>query len=257
MRRVIADSYLRIGELSRRTGVSVDLLRAWEKRYGLLEPSRSGGGFRLYSDADVGRIEAMQHHLGAGLADALARFDDAAAHAVLDRLLATLSVDAVLAQVVLPYLHELGEAWERGQASVAQEHFASALVRGRLLGLARGWGGGSGPQALLACPPDEQHDLGLIAFGLALRAHGWRITYLGQDTPLEAVAEQVERLSPHAVVLAFTRPEEVQAADLAPVAKAVPTWLAGAGASSELAEKAGARLLSDDPVAAAERVATS
>ena len=283
---VIADSYLRIGELSRRTGVSVDLLRAWEKRYGLLEPSRSGGGFRLYSDADVGRIEAMQHHLDAGLAaaeaarrtlrsavpersvgvvepakdelaEALARFDDAAAHAVLDRLLATLSVDAVLAQVVLPYLHELGEAWERGEASVAQEHFASALVRGRLLGLARGWGGGSGPQALLACPPGEQHDLGLIAFGLALRAHGWRITYLGQDTPLEAVAEQVERLSPHAVVLAFTRPEEVQAADLAPVAKAVPTWLAGTGASGELAEKAGARLLSEDPVAAAERVATT
>jgi DNA-binding transcriptional MerR regulator len=286
MRCMIADGYLRIGELSRRTGVSVDLLRAWERRYGLLEPSRSGGGFRLYSDADVERIEAMQHHLGAGLAaaeaarrtlrpaepqrsagvvepakdeltEALARFDDAAAHAVLDRLLATLSVDAVLAQVVLPYLHELGEAWERGEASVAQEHFASALVRGRLLGLARGWGGGSGPQALLACPPDEQHDLGLIAFGLALRAHGWRITYLGQNTPLEAVAEQVERLSPHAVVLAFTRPEEVQAADLAPVAKAVPTWLAGAGASEELATKAGARLLSEDPVAAAERVATT
>ena len=174
MRRVIADGYLRIGELSRRTGVSVDLLRAWEKRYGLLEPSRSGGGFRLYSDADVGRIESMQHHLGAGLAAAeaarrtlspalpersagvvepakdelaaaLSRFDDAAAHAVLDRLLATLGVDAVLAQVVLPYLRELGEAWERGEASIAQEHFASALIRGRLLGLARGWGRGSGP----------------------------------------------------------------------------------------------------------------
>lgn len=282
---MIADGYLRIGELSRRTGVSVDLLRAWEKRYGLLEPSRSGGGFRLYSDADVERIESMQHHLDAGLAAAeaarrtlrstvpersagvvepakdelaaaLARFDDAAAHAVLDRLLATLGVDAVLAQVVLPYLRELGEAWERGEASIAQEHFASALIRGRLLGLARGWGQGSGPHALLACPPGELHDLGLIAFGLALRAHGWRITYLGQDTPLEAVTEQAKRLSPHAVVLAFTRPEEVRPAQLARLAKAVPTWLAGAGASEQLAKKAGARLLAEDPVAAAERVAT-
>jgi hypothetical protein len=54
----------------------------------------------------------------------------------------------VLAEVVLPYLHELGEAWGRGEATVAQEHFASALLRGRLLGLARGWGGGSGPHAL-------------------------------------------------------------------------------------------------------------
>jgi DNA-binding transcriptional MerR regulator len=286
MRCMSAESYLRIGELSRRTGVSVDLLRAWEKRYGLLEPSRSGGGFRLYSEADVARVEAMQHHLAAGLAaaeaarqtqrpaarergagavepakdelaEALARFDDAAAHAVLDRLLATLSVEAVLAQVVLPYLHELGEAWERGDASVAQEHFASALVRGRLLGLARGWGGGSGPHALLACPPGELHDLGLIAFGLALRGHGWQITYLGQDTPLEAVAEEAERLLPHAVVLAFTRPGAVQAAAIAPVAKAAPTWLAGSGASGEFAEEAGARLLSEDPVTAAARVATT
>jgi DNA-binding transcriptional MerR regulator len=286
MRHVQIEGYLRIGELSRRTGVSVELLRAWEKRYGLLDPSRSAGGFRLYSDADVDRIEAMQQHLGAGvaaaeaarrtlrsavpersagvvapakdeLAEALARFDDAAAHTVLDGLLATLSVEAVLAEVVLPYLHELGEAWERGEASVAQEHFASALLRGRLLGLARGWGGGSGPHALLACPPGEQHDLGLIAFGLALRAHGWRITYLGQDTPLEAVAGEVERLLPHAVVLAFTRPEAVRVPELAPVASAVPTWLAGVGASSELANEAGARLLGEGPVTAAARVAAT
>ena len=205
--------HLRIGELSRRTGTSVDLLRAWEKRYGLLEPDRSEGGFRLYSDEDVGRVRTMQGHLAAGLAakeaarraleepgsetdgvqlvaqsrrelaDALAGFSEGRANAVLDRLLAALSVDAVLRDVVLPYLHDLGEAWERGEASIAQEHFASNVLRGRLLGLGRGWGEGSGPHALLACPPREQHDLGLIAFGLALRNRGWRITYLGPGHP--------------------------------------------------------------------------
>ena len=54
--------------------------------------------------------------------------------------------------------------------SIAQEHFASSLLRGRLLGLARGWGSGGSPLALLACVPGDQHDLGLICFGLALRA---------------------------------------------------------------------------------------
>ena len=54
--------------------------------------------------------------------------------------------------VIVPYLHDLGERWERGEASVAQEHFASALLRGRLLGLGRGWGQGLGP-AVLACLP--------------------------------------------------------------------------------------------------------
>ena len=69
--------------------------------------------------------------------------------------------------------------------SVGDEHFATNVIRGRLLGLARGWGRGLGPVALLACLPGEQHELGLLAFGLALRAHGWRVSYFGGDTPLE------------------------------------------------------------------------
>ena len=63
-------SLLRIGELSRRTGVSVELLRAWERRYGLVTPSRSAGGLRLYSLDDVERIRTMRDHLAAGLAAA-------------------------------------------------------------------------------------------------------------------------------------------------------------------------------------------
>ena len=74
-----------------------------------------------------------------------------------------------------------GAAGRTAKATVAQEHFASSVVRGRLLGLARGWGVGAGPLALLACLPGELHDLGLIAFGLSLRQRGWRIAYLGAD----------------------------------------------------------------------------
>jgi methanogenic corrinoid protein MtbC1 len=264
------------------------LLRAWEKRYGLLEPARSGGGFRLYSDADLDRVRSMQHHLDEGLAaaeaarralrrepapppvagglvagpkrelaHALAAFDETRAHGIFDRLLASLSLDTVLAEVVIPYLHELGDAWERGEATVSQEHFASALIRGRLLGLARGWGGGAGPHALLACPGGELHDLGLIAFGLALRSRGWRITYLGQDTPLEAVGEHGEALRPSCVVLAFTRRGALDSEldVLKRMAGTVPVWLAGAGATAELAEGAGAQLLATDPVEAADHVA--
>ena len=88
----------------------------------------------------------------AELRRALEQLDDAAAHAAFDRLLADYSTRAVLAGVVLPLLHELGAGWERGEISVAQEHFASNLLRGRLLGLARGWDRGSGRRAVLACP---------------------------------------------------------------------------------------------------------
>ena len=61
---------LRIGELSRRSGVSPELLRAWERRYGLLAPTRSPGGLRLYSADDLGRVRKMQQHLAGGLAAA-------------------------------------------------------------------------------------------------------------------------------------------------------------------------------------------
>jgi DNA-binding transcriptional MerR regulator len=278
--------HLRIGELSRRTGASVDLLRAWEKRYGLLDPDRSEGGFRLYSDEDVARVRAMQAHLADGLAaaeaarralenggpdaggsnlvaqsrrelaDALARFAEGRANAALDRLLGALSLDAVLVEVVLPYLRGLGEAWGRGEASVAQEHFASNVIRGRLFGLARGWGEGAGPHALLACAPLEQHDLALIAFGLALRNRGWRITYLGQDTPLSTLEQEARELEPDRVVVAASTAERLEDVlpDLARLARAAPLSLAGAGASPELAGRAGAALLEGDPVSEAERL---
>ena len=71
---------------------------------------------------------------------------------MLDRLLAALSVDAVLRDVVLPYLHDLGEAWERGEAQIAQEHFASNVLRGRLLGLGARLGRGVGPARAARLP---------------------------------------------------------------------------------------------------------
>src|SRR3954470_12733273 len=60
----------RIGELARRTGTSVDLLRAWERRYGLLRPERTEGGFRLYGPDDAARVERMRTGIPGGLAAA-------------------------------------------------------------------------------------------------------------------------------------------------------------------------------------------
>ena len=145
------------------------------------------------------------------LAQTLARFDDVGANAVLDRLLADLGATTVISEVIVPYLVDLGERWADGSATIAEEHFATSLIRGRLLGLARGWDGGSGPRALLACPSGELHDLGLICFGIALRGHGWRITYLGADTPQSTLIEAAAQLTPNLIVLAATRPSRLRA----------------------------------------------
>ena len=287
---------LRIGELSRRLGVSDHVLRAWESRYGLLQPVRSAGGFRLYSEADESRVRRMQAHLAHGLSaaeaaqavlgedsvtqvdhgraagphratptpgepsgdlrQALDAFDEPAAQAVLDRLISDLSLAAVLREVVLPYLTELGERWESGTASVAQEHFASNLIRGRLAGLARGWGNGHGPRAVLACPPGELHDLALMIFGIVLNRNGWRIDYLGMNTPVEELTRTVEVRRPDLVALAVTLPENLEphAAQLTALAQRAPLVLAGAGASPQIAAAVGARLLTGDPVTEAENI---
>jgi len=285
------EGYLRIGELSRRSGSSVELLRAWERRYGLLSPSRSAGGYRLYSDRDAERVKRMRAHLDAGLSaaqaarvtlaefaatssahphagaspealrdslrDALDRFDEVGAHAALDRLLASYSLEMVMRDALLPYLRELGERYEHGEAIIGQEHFGSALLRGRLLALARGWGAGVGPMALLACVPANQHDLALIMFGLALRAHGWRIAFLGPDTPLATILDTARSIEPAVTVLSAALPEQVLglARGLSELAGLAPLALAGGGVDEAVAARLGAHYLGGDPLSAAVDVA--
>ena len=281
----MAAATLRIGELARRSGVSADLLRAWERRYALLTPVRSAGGYRLYSDDDEARVRSMQAHLSQGLSaaeaarlvreataavpqngppadlatalwSALDAFDDAGAQAAFDRLVAAFSIEAVAETAILPYLRTLGDRWRDGDASVAQEHFATGLLRARLLGLARGGDRGAGPRALLACPPGERHDLGLIILGLALRDRGWRVTFLGPDTPIETLAAAADQLAPDVVVLcSLTRDPLARAtAGIARMASSRPVLLAGPGADAEVAERSRARLLAGGPIEAAGEV---
>jgi methanogenic corrinoid protein MtbC1 len=211
------------------------------------EPGRAAGPHRAAPAAS---------ELSGDLRQALDAFDEPAAQAVLDRLVSHLSLTAVLRDVVVPYLTELGERWERGTASVAQEHFASNLIRGRLAGLARGWGNGHGPRAVLACPPGELHDLALMIFGIVLNRTGWRIDYLGTSTPVEELTRTVDARRPDLVVLAATRPETLEPLRpaLAALARRTPLALAGAGATPQIARAVGARLMTGDPVTEAENV---
>ena len=172
---------MRVGDLSGRTGVGTHQLRAWERRYGLLQPRRSAGNYRLYSPADEARVRLMQRYMAQGLPAAqaaeltiaarfavsvgggrevplrdvsaaqeeirraLARFDETSAQRTLERLFVAFTPTTVTRDVLLPYMHELGEQWNAGRITIAQEHFATNFFQARLLALARGWDRGSWP----------------------------------------------------------------------------------------------------------------
>ena len=277
---------LRIGEFARRVGVSPELLRAWETRYGLMRPVRSPGGLRLYTAADAARVKRMRRGLAEGLSAAEAaraalederpsdgllddaaarllaailRYDETSAHSVLDESFSGFGLEPVLRDVVLPTLGQIGDGWERGEIDISIEHFASNLVRGRLLALARFWGRGTGPLALLACAPGETHDLPLLAFALVLRSHSWRILFLGADTPIATLAQAAETTRPALAVVSSFYPAllEAEASDLGRLARLVPLALAGPGATDELCTRLGVRRLGGDLVASAAEVAAS
>jgi MerR family transcriptional regulator, light-induced transcriptional regulator len=279
-----------IGELSRRSGISSDRLRAWERRYGLLRPARTGGNYRRYSPADEARVKLMTRYLGGGMpaaeaaelavsarfsvspagrsrspasetatalrdmSEGLDRFDETSAQLALDRLLATAALGSIVRDALLPYLHELGERWARNHATVAQEHFATNFVHARLLTFAQGWDRGLGPRAVLACAPNELHVIGLLAFGIALHQLGWRITYLGATTPVAMAADAARAVGAELLVVSAALPGRLEAHtdELTAASRTTRLTVAGAGATAELAQQVGAEHLNSDPITAAQ-----
>ena len=238
---------LRIGEVSRRTGVAVPTLRAWERRYGLLSPDRTEGGHRLYSERDVERVRSMQRLLEAGwsaaaaarevlrepatvtrlrpvpgigsaalalvdrLEAAVQAFDAPGVDAVVDDVFARLELPRALDEVILPLLRRIGEGWQDDPRVIAREHFATNTLRPRLQRLLRSTARSSARTLLAAAPEGEEHDLGLLAAAVAAVDAGWRVHYLGARTPTVVIERSAADLAPDVVVVGAMFREQAEA----------------------------------------------
>lgn len=232
----MAAPHLNIAAIARRTGVAPDTLRKWEQRYGVLQPARSSGGQRRYTETDVQRVEWLRDRIRDGwrIGEAARVLDDAcsaaldepeelrnaliasirrsepqALSATLDQTFAVLPLEQALSDVVTPSLRWVGDAWDRGELSVAQEHAMTAKVRahlGKLLADARG---GVHGIAVLACAPGELHDIGLLMLAVMLRADGWRVEFLGADTPVETAVAYAEAVGAAMLCISAARTESV------------------------------------------------
>lgn len=268
---------LNIAALSRKTGVAPDTLRKWEHRYGILQPIRTPGGQRRYSELDVSRVEWLRDRLEEGyrigeaaellgdapavgrrtaadlrdaLLEAVLDTDVRGVEALLDQAFAIHRLDHTLTRIVQPALELVGKGWANGKVSVAQEHLITSAVRARMERLLADMRGGIRGVAVLACVPGEQHELGLMSVALLLRGDGWQVAYLGADAPLGDVFDLAQQLRAPLIGLSVGTSENAKTLRAAVARRRPPpeteVVLGGAAATVRLARALGARPAGDD-----------
>lgn len=146
--------------------------------------------------------------LGAELMDAFRAVNEEQAADIMTEALSLYSVEDVLLKIVQPVLVEVGEEWLRRDISVAVEHFASAFVRSRLSNLFHSSHYNPyGSLVLVACAPEEFHELGPMFLAVFLRRAGYKVVYLGQNVPMDSLQGMIEALAPEVVCVSATRAE--------------------------------------------------
>jgi len=249
-----------IRAVSRMTGLSLDTLRAWERRYEAVVPRRNDRG-RVYSDGDVARLKKLAalvgqgHAIGtiAGLSDAglgrllkgtdaltdpsevatvvrvepltsaLDRYDLDAIESTLNRYAVMLPPRELVFAVVLPLLQEIGRRWEAGGLRPAQEHLVSAIVRSVLGGLLRATVRPSAsPKIVFATPSGERHELGLLCAALLTASAGYGVVYLGPDLPAGDIAHAATTAGARVVVVSLTTPGAVTRGEVKTLASPPP-----------------------------------
>jgi len=225
-----------IGTVSRLTGIGAITLRAWERRYGLIEPVRKQSGHRLYTRRhidQINRITALTRQglrisqirpemLGSttdnetssgpdsdlwtdflnSMVAAIVSFDEERLEEIYSEALSLHPIGTVTRRLLSPLLIELGLRWESGEGSVAEEHFFAFYLRNKLGARYHHRSRGNhGPLILIAGLPGEHHELGLLLFTLAAHQAGFRVLPLGANMPLEELATVARKKGCSAIVL--------------------------------------------------------
>ena len=215
---------LSVGELSEATGVSIDALRVWERRYGRPTPQRLASGHRRYDASQLRLVRGVVEGLARGwrLKDLMSA-DEAQLLALLDapdpraegwepRRLLDLArewkADEILAALrdsherlgarsfadlrLAPLFRSVGAAWAAGRVAPRHEHFLSELVGDLLRSLRlQAEFPVEAPVLVLATLHGEQHALGLQLAAFVAAARGVRPLLLGASLPMEEVAAAV------------------------------------------------------------------
>ncbi len=147
------------------------------------------------------RLDDSRHNL----LSAITEFDLGRANGLIEDAMALIDIEALCIDILQPVMAEIGSRWERGEATVSTEHFASAFCMRKLSALFTASRPESGdPTVLCSCVEGEHHEVGLMMTAVLLSRAGYRVTYLGANLPARDLASAVRRIRPDAVALSST-----------------------------------------------------
>jgi MerR family transcriptional regulator, light-induced transcriptional regulator len=238
---------------SEMSGVSVYVIRAWEKRHRVLSPERTESNRRLYSDRDIERLILLRqlielgHSIGElaalsneALIELLAKertgkhvpdpgssgspegidfqgdmlaavraLDVRSLEDVLTQASLHLSQQALIGEVIVPFLESIGRQWQEGTMRIAHEHMATAAVRtflGSIVAAAPRFL--NAPTALVCTPVYQLHELGALIAAVTVATRGWNVVYLGANLPSEEIAAAVRQLGARILILGIAYPAD-------------------------------------------------
>jgi DNA-binding transcriptional MerR regulator len=220
------------------TGIKAHTIRIWEKRYGILEPSRTETQIRTYSDAQIASLLNISllnnngHKISkiAGLSEAeinklvwdirigkkncdsgkklilaLIELDEKLFRDTLNNLINELGLALTFSAHIIPFLDRIGVMWLTGSISPAQEHFISNLIRQKIISEIDKQIVPETTDApiMLYLPEHEWHEISLLFYHYLLRSKGLHTVYLGQSLPYDSLVDCIKTIKPKAILSAW------------------------------------------------------
>jgi MerR family transcriptional regulator, light-induced transcriptional regulator len=232
----------RIHRVAKLTGLSKDVIRVWERRFGLLKPTRGANRYRNYSDEDVALLKFLKEQLDAGgsigelaklgreellgrarAAAPRVSFVDNTFSRLLRELLSTLNpfnrvtfekrlngavavvpFEEALHGILLPLQEQVGQLWHEAQIDVAIEHYVTKHIQQKIFSAMNQLPVAEfGAKVVVACPPGEEHDIAALTVAYRCRIRGCRVYYLGANVPVASLTNLCGKVQPDLTIMSF------------------------------------------------------
>ena len=232
----------RIHRVAKLTGLSKDVIRVWERRFGILKPTRGANRYRNYSDEDVALLRFLKEQLDAGgsigelaklgreellgrarasaprvsyvdntfsrllreLLSTLNPFDRVIFEKRLNGAVAVVPFEEALHGILLPLQEQVGQLWHEGHIDVAIEHYVTNQVQQKIFSAMNQLPVAEfGAKVIVACPPGEEHDIAALTVAYRCRLRGCRVYYLGANVPVASLANLCGKVEPDLTIMSF------------------------------------------------------